>query len=221
MDGADRACSKLREMMHAEAKASLKAWRTTQTALKREQRRNKLSTQNKNATATLIHKSVRKHSTKPLSRRNERRITALNDELRAQRKRLATLHRHMTHTEPHKAPYCRVRSEPRTVEPWVSRPDNGPDTTTVNALVLSPGDSQQQRRALIDGGASMFITANEELFIPGTLRPTDYRVRGLDRKLHRADASRETEIRRACMWMDSCRIKLPSADRNSAGRPPC
>ena len=107
VDGADRACSKLREMMHAEAKASLKAWRTTQTALKREQRRNKLSTQNKNATATLIHKSVRKHSTKPLSRRNERRITALNDELRAQRKRLATLHRHMTHTEPHKAPSSR------------------------------------------------------------------------------------------------------------------
>ena len=34
----------------------------------------------------------------------------------------------------------------------------------------------------------MFITANEKLFIPGTLRPTDYRVRGLDRKLHRADA---------------------------------
>ena len=34
----------------------------------------------------------------------------------------------------------------------------------------------------------MFITANEQLFIPGTLRPTDYRVRGLDRKLHQADA---------------------------------
>ena len=149
--------------MHAEAKASLKAWRTTQTALERERRRNTLPTRHKNATATLIHKSVRRHSTKPLSQRNERRIATLNGELREQRKRLKTLHRHMKYTEPHKAPYHRVRHERRTVEPWISRPDNGPDTSTATALILTSSDCKRRRKALIDGGASMFIRATRSV----------------------------------------------------------
>ena len=102
VDGADRACSKLREMMHEEAKASLKAWRTTQRALNKQEKLDKRNRQLCNAATTQIHKSVRRHSSKPLSARNKQRIDDLKRHAECQRRHIRTLARQMKYTEKHK-----------------------------------------------------------------------------------------------------------------------
>ena len=189
VDGSDITTTKMCEMMLTEARASIAAWHAAQRERKQTEHEQRHRKRIANATISQINKSVRKHSRHALSERNKKRITDMQSNWRAAtRARQQELeHIHSKRVAKHKAPYCRPRPTHHIIDsvPTVAAEATKKEIATALAAMAA---GQHANRALVDGGASMLVTANRNLFIEATLRPTTQKIRGLDRKLHTADA---------------------------------